>query len=132
MERKSNWEHKLSEYLISKREVPFEYGSHDCAHFVAGAVEAMTGENPMDDIREYDSEIGSLRVLKELGFDSIEKFTDSKFPSIPVGFAQTGDIALHDGSLGIVLGGKAAFASEVGFVMVSRSEWESAWEVGRG
>ena len=131
--RISDWEQRLSDYLISKRHEPFQYGKHDCAHFVAGAVEAITGENPMSDIvREYNSEISSLRVLKELGFDNVEQFTDSKFTSIPVGFAQTGDIALHDGSLGIVLGSKAVFASEIGYTFVDRSEWLNAWEVGRG
>ena len=131
--RISDWEQRLSDYLISKRHEPFQYGKHDCARFVAGAVEAITGENPMSDIvREYNSEISSLRVLKELGFDNVEQFTDSKFTSIPVGFAQTGDIALHDGSLGIVLGSKAVFASEIGYTFVDRSEWLNAWEVGRG
>ena len=132
-QRHSDWEQRLSDYLISKRHEPFQYGKHDCAHFVAGAVEAITGENPMTDIaREYNNEISSLRVLKELGFDNVEQFTDSKFISIPVGFAQTGDIALHDGSLGIVLGTKAVFASEIGYTFVDRSEWSNAWEVGRG
>lgn len=131
--RLSDWEQRLSDYLISKRHEPFQYGKHDCAHFVAGAVEAITGENPMSDIaREYNSEFSSLRVLKELGFDNVEQFTDSKFTSILVGFAQTGDIALHDGSLGIVLGSKAVFASEIGYTFVDRSEWLNAWEVGRG
>lgn len=132
-QRHSDWEQRLSDYLLSKRHEPFQYGKHDCAHFVAGAVEAITGENPMSDIaREYNSEISSLRVLKELGFDNVEQFTDSKFTSTPVGFAQTGDIALHDGSLGIVLGSKAVFASEIGYTFVDRSEWLNAWEVGRG
>ena len=131
--RLSDWEQRLSDYLISKRHEPFQYGKHDCAHFVAGAVEAITGENPMADIaREYNSEISSLRVLKELGFDNVEQFTDSKFTSILVAFAQTGDIALHDGSLGIVISSKAVFASEIGYTFVDRSEWSNAWEVGRG
>lgn len=132
-QRHSDWEQRLSDYLLSKRHEPFQYGKHDCAHFVAGAVEAITGENPMSDIaREYNSEFSSLRVLKEFGFDNVEQFTDSKFISIPVGFAQTGDIALHDGSLGVVLGSKAVFASEIGYTFVDRSEWLNAWEVGRG
>lgn len=132
-DRFSDWETRLSEYISSKRKEPFEYGKHDCAHFVAGAVEAITGENPMADIAsEYTTEIGSLRVLKGLGFDSVEEFTNSKFASIPIGFAQTGDIALHDGSLGIVVGAKAVFVSEIGYTLVDRSEWLNAWEVGRG
>ena len=132
-QRHSDWEQRLSDYLISKRNEPFQYGKHDCAHFVAGAVEAITCENPMADItKDYKTEIGSLRVLKELGFDNVEQFTDSKFTSILVGFAQTGDIALHDGSLGIVISSKAVFASEIGYTFVDRSEWSNAWEVGRG
>lgn len=131
--RISNWESNLSDYLISKRQEPFQYGKHDCAHFVAGAVEAITGKNPMADITDgYDSQIGSLRVLKRLGFDDVEQFTDSKFTSILVGFAQAGDIALYDGSLGIVISSKAVFASEIGYTFVDRSEWLNAWEVGRG
>lgn len=133
MARKSNWEQELSDYLISKRHLQFQYGSHDCAHFVAGAVEAITGENPMSDITEaYDSQIGSLRVLKGLGFDDVEQFTDSKFTSIEIGFAQTGDIVLHDGCLGIAVSSKAVFVTEVGYTFVDRSEWLNAWEVGRG
>jgi hypothetical protein len=133
MQRKSNWEQELSDYLISKRDLPFQYGSHDCAHFVAGAVEAMTGENPMAEITDsYDSQIGSLRVLKGLGFDDVEQFTDSKFESTLVGFAQTGDIALYDGCLGIVISSKAVFVTEIGYTFVDRSEWLKAWEVGRG
>ena len=133
MARLSNWEQQLSDYLLSKKHEPFEYGKHDCAHFVAGAVEAVTGENPMSEItKDYKTQIGSLRVLKELGFDNVEQFTCSKFTSTPVGFAQTGDIALHDGSLGIVISSKAVFASEIGYTFVDRSEWSNAWEVGRG
>ena len=132
-QRKSNWEQELSDYLISKRGLPFEYGSHDCAHFVAGAVEAITGDNPMADITDsYDSQIGSLRVLKRLGFDDVEQFMESKFTTILVGFAQTGDVVLHDGCLGIVISSKAVFVGEIGYTFVDRSEWSSAWEVGRG
>ena len=131
-QRVSNWEQALSDYLTAQRKKTFEYGSFDCAHFVAGAVEAMTSENPMAEIREYDSELGSLRVLKELGFDDLEQFMDSKFTSILIGYAQTGDIVLHDGSLGIVVGAKAVFATEIGYTFVDRSEWLNAWEVGRG
>lgn len=131
-QRLANWEQALSDYLMAQRNKTFAYGSFDCAHFVAGAVEAMTGENPMAEIREYNSEISSLRVLKELGFDDLEQFTDSKFTPTSIGFAQTGDIVLHNGSLGIVVGAKAVFATEIGYTFVDRSEWLNAWEVGRG
>ena len=131
--RLSGWEQGLADYLISKRDLEFEYGIHDCAHFVAGAVEVMTGENPMSEItRDYKTEIGSLRVLKGLGFESVEEFVDSKFNEIPVGFAQTGDIALFEDCIGIVISTKAVFVSEVGYTFADRSEWAKSWEVGRG
>lgn len=131
--RLSGWEQGLADYLISKRDFEFEYGIHDCAHFVAGAVEVMTGENPMAEIaRDYKTYIGSLRVLKGLGFDSVEAFVDSKFNEIPVGFAQTGDIALFMDCIGIVISTKAVFVSEVGYTFADRSEWVKSWEVGRG
>lgn len=132
-QRKSNWEQELSDYLISKREEPFKYGSHDCAHFVAGAIEAMTGENPMSDITvNYKSQLGSLKLLKTLGFDNVEQFMDSKFTSVFVGFAQTGDVALHDGCLGVVISSKAVFVGEIGYTFVDRADWSNVWEVGRG
>ena len=131
--RQSGWEQGLCDYLISKRDSEFEYGIHDCAHFVAGAVDIMTGENPMREItRDYKTEIGSLRVLKSLGFDSVEAFVDSKFKETPVGYAQTGDIALFADCIGIVISSKAVFVSEVGYTFIDRCDWAKAWEVGRG
>jgi hypothetical protein len=132
-QRLSGWEQALADYLILKRDSEFEYGIHDCAHFVAGAVETMTGENPMSQInQDYENEFGSLRVLKRLGFDSVEGFVDSKFNEIPIGYAQTGDIALFEDCIGIVISTKAVFVSEVGYTFVDRCDWAKAWEVGRG
>lgn len=132
-QRLSNWESNLSDYLISKRQDPFKYGVHDCANFVAGAVEAITGKNPMPKITKgYDSKIGSLRVIKSLGRDSLKQVVDDIFDPCLIGFAQTGDLAFYDGSLGVVIASKAVFATEIGYTFVDRSEWSGAWEVGRG
>ena len=98
-ERLSSWEQNLSEYLSSKRHEPFQYGKHDCCTFVSGAVEAITGENPMADIdRDYDTKIGSVRVIKSLGYTSLEQVLDDMFYPCSIGFAQTGDLAFYDGS----------------------------------
>lgn len=133
MVRKSDWDQQLSDYLINKRDLPFEYGKNDCACFVSGAIEAITGEDPMADVsKDYTTEIGSLRVLKGLGYDSVEEFMNARFKETPIGFAQTGDVVLHDGCLGVVISSKAVFVTEVGYTFVDRSEWSKAWEVGRG
>lgn len=128
--RLSTWENQLTEYIASKRNQPFEYGSNDCAHFVAGAVQVMTGEDPMPEMRgQYDSEFGSLRVLKEIGEGDLESTMDAKFNAIEIGLAQRGDIAFFDGSIGVVMGSFAWFVSDDGLERVPRSMWDKAWSV---
>lgn len=131
--RYSDWEVRLSDYISVKRDAPFEYGVNDCAHFVADAVQAMTGEDPMHELRgQYDSEFGSLRVMKEIGQGSLEATVDAKFPEIEIGQAQRGDIAFFDGSIGVIMGAFAWFVSDDGLERVPRSMWDKAWSVGRG
>lgn len=128
--RLSTWETQLIEYIASKRHQPFEYGSNDCAHFVAGAVQAMTGEDPMPEMRgQYDSALGSLRVLKEIGEGDLESTMDAKFNVIEIGLAQRGDIAFFDGSIGVIMGAFAWFVSDDGLERVTRSMWDKAWSV---
>jgi len=128
--RLSTWENQLIEYIASKRHQPFEYGSNDCAHFVAGAVQAMTGEDPMPEIRgQYDSALGGLRVLKEIGEGDLESTMDAKFNVIEIGLAQRGDIAFFDGSIGVIMGAFAWFVSDDGLERIPRSMWDKAWSV---
>lgn len=131
--RLSNWEERLSDYIATKRHEPFVYGVNDCAHFVAGAVQAVTGKYPMPELRgQYDSEFGSLRAAMEIGNGSLEATVDAKFPIIGIGHAQRGDIAFFDGSIGVVMGSFAWFVSDDGLEKVPRSMWDKAWSVGRG
>lgn len=132
MERLSDWEARLSDYLQERREMPFKYGSNDCAHFAAGAVQAITGEDVMADINSYTSKTGSLKAIKQADADSLEQVIDRKFTDLPIGFASTGDLAFYDGSVGVVLGGRAAFVSEDGFALIPRDQWTKAWGVARG
>ena len=128
--RLSNWEHRLIEYISAKRHEPFAYGVNDCCYFISGAVEAMTGEDPMAEFRgKYDSEFGSLRALKEIGQGTLESTMDSKFQEIEIGNAKRGDIALFDGSVGVVMGSFAWFVSDDCLERVPRSMWDKAWSV---
>lgn len=132
-ERISTWEAALSEYIDSKRDAPFEYGVNDCCMFAAGAVLAMTGEDPMSEFRgKYRSLAGAVRALKEIGQGDLEATIDAKFPVVPVGVAQRGDLAYFDNSIGVIMGGWAWFVSDDGLERVPRSMWDKAWSVGRG
>jgi len=131
--RISNWESALAAYLISKKNEPFEYGLNDCCLFAAGAVEAITGENPIPEfIGAYDSLKTSIKALKTIGAGTLENTMDAKFTEIQIGYAQTGDLAFHDGSIGVIIDGDALFVSDDGLVRISRDKWAKAWSVGRG
>lgn len=131
--RISAWEEALSEYIATKRYDRFEYGFNDCCLFAAGAVIAVTGEDPMPEFRgKYDSLKGSLKVIKEIGAGTLEATMDSKFLEIEIGHAQRGDLAFFDDSVGVVMGSFAYFVSDDGLERVNRSLWDKCWGVGRG
>jgi len=127
------WEDALANYIAIKRHAPFEYGVNDCCLFAAGAVLEITGEDPMPEFRgKYDSLKGSLKVIKEIGAGTLEATLDGKFPEVGIGYAQRGDLAFFDGSIGVVMGGFAYFASDDGLEKVPRAMWDKCWSVGRG
>ena len=131
--RISTWEDALVNYVALKRHEPFEYGVNDCCMFAAGAVLEMTGEDPMSEFRgEYDILKGSLKVIKEIGEGTLELTLDGKFPEVSIGYAQRGYLAFFDGSVGVVMGDFAYFASDDGLERVPRDLWDKCWSVGRG
>jgi hypothetical protein len=131
--RISTWEDALSGYIVAKRHEPFEYGVNDCCLFAAGAVEAITGEDPMSEFRgQYDSLKTSLKAIKDIGAGTLEETMDAKFPEVEIGHAQRGDLAFFDGSVGVVMGGFAYFVSDDGLERINRSLWDKCWSVGRG
>ncbi len=133
MTRKSNWETFLAEYIEECRHKPFEYGVNDCCMFAAGAVQAVTGEDPMVEFRgKYKSQATSIRALKEIGAGDLESTIDGKFPVIDVGLAQRGDLAFYNNAIGVVAGSWAWFVSDDGLERIDRSQWAKAWSVGRG
>jgi hypothetical protein len=131
--RINTWEEALADYIAIKRDEPFEYGVNDCCMFAAGAVEAITGEDPMPEFRgKYDSLKGSLTVIKEIGAGTLEATLDGKFTQVEIGHAQRGDLAFFDDSVGVVMGGFAYFVSDDGLERINRSLWDKCWGVGHG
>jgi hypothetical protein len=131
--RISTWEEALADYIAIKRHEPFEYGVNDCCLFAAGAVEAITGEDPMSEFRgKYDSLKGSLKAIKDIGAGTLEATLDGKFSEAAIGYAQRGDLSFFDDSIGVVMGDFAYFVSDDGLEKISRDMWDKCWSVGRG
>lgn len=131
--RVADWQQALAEYIASKRDEPFEYGKNDCCMFAAGAVLAITGTDPVPEYRgKYDSLKTSVKVLKEIGGGRLDKVMDDKFPTIPIGKAQRGDLVWFVDSVGVVAGRFAWFVSDDGLERVPMDMWDKAWGVDHG
>lgn len=135
MTRRPDWEARLHAYLESVAGKPFAWGSHDCCLFAAGAVKAITGDDPMPEFRgRYTTAAGSVRALKRYGAGTLEETIDGKFPERPVAFARRGDLAFVNGMVGVVVGGDALFVGEEdgteGLVRFPRAAWAKCWGVG--
>jgi hypothetical protein len=93
MTRLPDWRRRLADYVAAARSRPFAYGSHDCALFAAGAVAAMTRENPRLTLR-YTTLKEGLRALRAEGYADHVALARALFPEIPVADARHGDLAV--------------------------------------
>jgi hypothetical protein len=133
MMRVAIWEEALSDYISNKRDEPFQYGVNDCCMFAAGAVEAMTGVDPMEEFKGTYSDLrGSIKVLKEIGEGDLETTLDNKFEEVAISYAQRGDLAFFDESVGVIMGSFAYFVSDEGLERIPREMWEKCWSVDFG
>jgi hypothetical protein len=140
MYRLPDWEERIIRYLEPLHATPFAWGQHDCCTFAAGAVEAMTGVDPMPEFRgHYSTKRGSVCALRRFGAGTLAKTLDTKFERVPVNLAHRGDLVMTSGGLGLlwVLHGSPiviAVGSEgerEGLIRIARSAWIDpiAWRV---
>lgn len=111
--RQPGWQIALSQYLAEAGRQQFQWGTHDCALFAAGAVAAMTGVDPAarwrgKDKPKYRTLRGGLGLMRRAGFVDHADVAARMFEEVPVATAQPGDLAaIRDGelfALGVVQG----------------------------
>ncbi|HEX8419476.1 MAG TPA: hypothetical protein VF638_05625 [Sphingomonas sp.] len=135
MIRHPDWERSLHDYLAALSGASFEWGTLDCALFAAGAVLAMTGNDPAAAYRgHYMTARGSVRALRRWGAGTLEATIAGDFVEKPPAFAQRGDLVLVDGMVGVCIGADAVFIGEEngapGLVRFPRAAWSRCWSVG--
>jgi len=129
--RLPDWENRLNETIAEWAARPFRW-DRDCARWVAACTIAITGVDPLVDLRgKYRTKREAMALLAE---KPMEDHLDGIFPRVHPAMAQRGDIALtQDNCLGCVLGGEALFYFEDGgMTTVPRAMWQGVWGVGRG
>lgn len=132
--RYPDWPIRLNEYLASIRHKEFRIGRFDCCIYISGAVEAMTGENPMADVPAYSSWEEAKEVWK--AEQSIYNMMRRRFGQpVHAGKAHQGDIAYiyrggHDmPTLGIVLGRRTKIFGLEGFMDLRTVDIDKAFRV---
>lgn len=140
--RHVDWPDRLHQALETAREMPFEWGTSDCALFACDVVLAMTGTDLAAGFRGvYDSRRGAHYALKDVCGGGLETLVETRaaehqIAEVPLAFAQRGDVVLLNTqtgpALGICIGMDAVVPIEgQGFTAVPMAEVRRAWAVGR-
>jgi hypothetical protein len=103
LKRADDWPERLHEAIQAQRRLPFAWGSHDCALFVADCIWAMTGTDLAADYRgKYTDEAGAAATIKQVtGGSTVEDVAikaakDHGLAEISPKLAQRGDMLLFD------------------------------------
>ncbi|NVK56652.1 MAG: hypothetical protein HWE26_13660 [Alteromonadaceae bacterium] len=119
--RRADWPVRLSTYLRGVG--PYEIGVTDCALFVAGAIEAITGADLAARYRgRYRRKLDGLRILRADGFADPRSYFAAHLPATDR--PQAGDVAILKNSLAIVQGSRAVYvagSSGVGVVPIGEA-----------
>lgn len=123
--RLPDWRVRLQAYVETVRRRPFEYGETDCAIFVAGAVEAMTGEDHAAAYRgRYSTMAEGLALIDYHDHVAMVAHYLAEIPRSALAQVEVGDIAVirsPDGqaALGVVGGARVFCWTEGGLVTIS-------------
>jgi hypothetical protein len=133
--RLPDWRPRLFAYVETARRQPFAHGRLDCALFVAGAVEAMTGSDPAAELRgRYTTRSEGARAIRRAGYIDHVDMVRALFPEIGKVEAGEGDIAVvpveDDLALGIVQGsGHIFLVGEGGLMLMDLLAAKTAFRV---
>ena len=132
--RLPDWRPRLVDYLNRVRAEPLSYGSHDCALFAAGAVEAMTGADLAAPYRgRYTTLKGGLKRLAGEGLADHVALVRSLLDEVPPAFAAVGDVAvigeIGTPALGIFEGGDILVLRDAGLGIIPRAAATLAFRV---
>lgn len=109
LQRLPGWPEALQAHVEARRCTPFAWGANDCASFASDGVLAVTGTDPMADLRTaYRDEVSQARLLQRLG--GLRAIAEARLPRRQHALcAHRGDVVcveLLEGrvTLGLVLG----------------------------
>lgn len=93
--RLRGWELALADVVANHAGMPFEWGRSDCLTLVADVETALTGIDPMAELRgRYKSAGGATRLLRKQGHRDIEAALAGRYQAVAPAMARRGDCGL--------------------------------------
>lgn len=134
MHRLPGWPELLAAYIDQRSAMPFAWGSNDCCTFAADGVQAITGLDPMADLRGYGGALQAQRILRNGGLMAL--VSDRLGWQLPPQFAHRGDVVLVPMSgdqqfLGLCMGSSFAAPGPDHMVIGPMSTALACWPIGR-
>lgn len=132
--RRQDWPVVLARYVHDRMTTPFAWGHQDCCRFAADAVLAMTGIDPMADLRHVRTADAAIRLLATYPLTTLASARLG--PMRPVATAQRGDVVLLCRSdrqlLGLCVGAEWVAPAAHGLTFGPMHTALGAWHIGRG
>lgn len=130
--RVDDWPSRFFEIIEARQKMPFEWGKNDCVMFAAACIAAMTGDNPIEDLKPWKSQKTAMKRIEEVG--GFEAWLDSRYERVEWYDAQRGDVGLleqTDGPIVVMnVGGYWAGPSDEGLTRSPQGAVYRAWRVG--
>lgn len=129
---------RLTTYLASLDNRPFDWASFNCCHFAAGWVESVTGRNPMAELDVTPDLRSARRLIQSLGGTLADAWTKQlgREPLATPNLAQVGDVVLlklpgdAGNAVGICAGGVVAVATTEGAIAFTpMADATHAWRI---
>lgn len=142
--RLPEWPRKLAQLVASAREVPFAWGTFDCAMFCCQWIRELTGTDPGAAYRgKYSTEAEAISIFgTDLAAFAAGVIVPLGAIEVEVTYARRGDIVFVDnsseenpspyGALAIVdLDGRhSVCVSTKGVARLHMKRWKRAWRIG--
>jgi hypothetical protein len=129
--RRDDWESRLIDCILQAEKTKFEWGTNDCVTFAADVIQAITGGDPIDDLRGmWNSARTAQAKIKELG--GLQAGISGRMGP-PLDFpmlAGRGDLVLTDqGNIAVVVLNYAVALGKLGLVRYEPRRWITGWRV---
>lgn len=143
LKRKDNWPKLMAQFIESRLDTPFAWGTNDCGTFAADLIEVLTGVDVSISIqRTYTDQAGAEAALLAAAGGGIVEFlnkvvTDYGMKEVHINFAQRGDLSLYQhpvlGPTIVIVGMdglRVIGPGDKGLAHYKKSDCEKAWRVG--